>query len=101
MVPPNASAIFDDIVMTDQPTSGESAQCFSDDFEDGNTLGWTQFQSDADVNVAGGVLEVTTDTTELMYYTTVSLENFVVRVTTSHRSGNKKISVWTVSQRGS
>lgn len=90
LVANKSGAVFDDIVMTDSFLPVVLPTCFSDDFSDGNLIGWGRFGSaDASVQVENEALHLTTSTGQTIYQQfNMSLTGFVMQVTITHRSGS-------------
>ena len=89
MLSPNSTAKFDNVLLTDVFEDAQIPHCFSDDFNDGNLLGWSS-SGDAQVQPHNEKLRIKTETNGYVYYgVALELTNFVSRVVVSHRSGHK------------
>jgi hypothetical protein len=89
LVGTETGAIFDDVVLNDTFEEGTFPTCFSDDFNDGNLVGWDHFGStDATVEVEDEALHITTEAGQGVYQVfNLPLQEFIMQATVSYKSG--------------
>jgi hypothetical protein len=88
---PKTTVIFDDVVVTDQFTTGSKPKCYADQFNDASLAYWNIFQNKCTSKVENGKFNMTTEDNDNAYCflsTDLKLTNFVVRVEVSHISGS-------------
>lgn len=92
LVAQNSAATFDDIVMTDEFKDGTFPNCFGDDFNDDDLLGWSAFgDMSASVRHDDSTLRITTATDEHIYQVVdIGLEAFMMKTVVSFRSGSSQ-----------
>ncbi|MBN1307064.1 MAG: hypothetical protein JXA18_04045 [Chitinispirillaceae bacterium] len=89
LVAPKTTAVFDDILMTDDFDTTGPPTCFADDFNDGDLVGWSSFGSEGvEVRIDESTLRITT-AKEQDHYQVVDLplKEFVMRVVVSLHGG--------------
>jgi hypothetical protein len=84
---PKVTVKFDDVVLTDQFEEASIRTCFADDFSDGDLAGWFK-QGNGQISFKNDTLMVTTSDAGCNLVTDLQLNNFVAKVTVSHRSGS-------------
>jgi hypothetical protein len=89
IMPPGATATFDNVVMTDQYETGTPITCFSDDFSDGDLTGWYTALMTGNAKVSGGQM-VLTNTSEQYCMPIVNgyFDKASYRVITTYKSGS-------------
>jgi hypothetical protein len=82
---------FDDIEVSDLPEVYNKRVIFQDNFDDGQMVGWTSFSSNVNEKLTetDDALLVTTPANKAQYiYSSMRLNNFFAKATTSHISGS-------------
>ena len=64
ILPTKSSAVFDNVVMTDDYATGSTRTCFSDDFNDADVNGWYTYAISGAFQSDGGKLSVSNNDTE-------------------------------------
>ncbi|MBN2038211.1 MAG: hypothetical protein JW768_15830 [Chitinispirillaceae bacterium] len=94
LIPGSSSAIYDDIVVTDEWTGPQniSTKCFRDDFDDSQMSGWLDYGQRHQKQEDGGYFKLTTTASNAyaLPYIRVDqfgLDTFAIMSSFSHRSG--------------
>lgn len=83
------SAKFDDVLITDQFEEANARTCFSDDFDGASLVGWIK-DDKGEAVIDNKQLKISTTDESYRLMTKLELENFVAKVTVSHRSGSNE-----------
>jgi hypothetical protein len=88
---PGATAIYDNVVVTDQFMEGTVRKCYADPFDDASLKFWDVMEKKSTRTVENGKLRITTennDSAHCFFTTSLKLINFVARVEVSHIDGS-------------
>ncbi|MBN1577711.1 MAG: hypothetical protein JW913_14220 [Chitinispirillaceae bacterium] len=90
LVSPKTTAVFDDILMTDEFEDVSPPTCFADDFNDGDLAGWSSFGDEGvSARIDANALRITTGEGQDHYQVVdLPLKQFVMKVVVSLHGGN-------------
>ncbi|MBN1603777.1 MAG: hypothetical protein JW915_19350 [Chitinispirillaceae bacterium] len=90
---PRVTAIYDNVVVTDQFLEGTSKKCYADGFDDASLKLWEIMEKKSTRTIENGKLHISTENNDTAYCflsTSLKLTNFVVRVEVSHIQGSEQ-----------